>query len=534
MRNTTVKNKAARAVCLLAALLPLVLFAACASAGKSAGEPDETQYINQILKGDDGAYERALVREPDNPDIYYARGNYLYYTKYDRMAAAGEYEKALEKDPEYRVNKSIQDLQLSAAVAAGRGLTGLKNALSLNDMSLNLQLGFVYYDAAANNQTPASAVNDTYDMALAAFRKGWELDIVEGRHNTPDAKVLYYLYRGDTLAQKGDWAGAEAVFTELIDDRDIIYDKTGIAERIRITNEYKALAATGMYYVSAAGSDDNDGLSQAAAFKTLFNAVLKILTSDIKAVTVIGRLNDASEGGAYENSVFLLVNVTSDPFLITGIPYAAGARRAVLSGAGAKKNDVIASGRFRFEHIELSGSPKTGLTILRSEVTLGTGALVTGNKDCGVILAPPEKEDEESAEQGHFILDGGIIANNTTGGHGAGVVVQGAFTMKQGFVRNNTASGAKSVGGGILIASLYPVSIQGGEISGNRANVGGGMFINHGSVTMSGGAITGNTATGAVGGVAVGEGASLTQQGGSVTGNTAPSNTRSHDIYRIP
>jgi hypothetical protein len=299
------------------------------------------------------------------------------------------------------------------------------------------------------------------------------------------------------------------------------------------------------FYVSATGDDEKDGLTEATAFKTLFHAVFQANFDDaIKTITVIGTLNQASEGRDNDD-VFFLSSFGDDPILITGIPNAPAGRRAVLSAAGTQKACVCVSGLFspatavRFEHIEISGSSKLGLEVsLDTTVTLGPGSTVRNNSDCGVWVNKPEEEYRDRVSSGHLILDGGIVENNKREFAGGGIRVMGAFTMKRGSVRNNTAvpnAKGNSYGGGISIESKDPVSIEGGDISGNMAAMGGGIFIYEGNVTMSGGSISGNTATSGVGGVWVAKGETFTQRGGTVSGNKAPSDTRKDtwDILRM-
>jgi hypothetical protein len=300
----------------------------------------------------------------------------------------------------------------------------------------------------------------------------------------------------------------------------------------------------GSYYVSAAGNDRNNGLSEARAFKSLAHAVSQAARSDtIKTVTVIGTLNDASEDGkagedgeyGLPHEVFSLSNGieetgSNDPILITGLPNAPVKRRAVLSAAGTDKECVRTFGAFRFEHIEISGSGETGLFVgLESDVTLGPGSLVRDNQGGGVYVTAPifvsyDAQPEDIPRPGSLTLDGGIIENNRGRwwGEGGGIFVIGAFTMKRGSVRNNEAvSGGDSwaMGGGIYIESNEPVIIEGGDITGNKAEMGGGLFIAGGRLTMSGGVITGNTADRDGGGLWVTKGASLTLRGGAITGN---------------
>jgi hypothetical protein len=283
------------------------------------------------------------------------------------------------------------------------------------------------------------------------------------------------------------------------------------------------------YYVSASGNDENDGLTEAAAFKRLFYAVLEARNKGVRTVTVIGTLNQASENADNKDYVFPLITGVrddNDPILITGIPNAPAGRRAVLSAAGTTKNGVdTVLCSFRFEHIEISGSSKTGLEVgVNSSVILGPGSLVRNNSGGGVIVSSLQEEWRDTLKPGSLILDGGIIENNKRDRGAGGIFVTGAFTMKRGSVRNNGAVPDKdrnSFGGGIMIISSDPVFIEGGDISGNTATLGGGIWIESGRVTMSGGSITNNSAT-LGGGAGVLGGATFTQTGGSITGNRAP------------
>ena len=286
-----------------------------------------------------------------------------------------------------------------------------------------------------------------------------------------------------------------------------------------------AVPAQESLYVKADGSDEHDGLSEATAYKTLLQAFARAMTEGPKKITVIGTLNRAS-GNEDETDIFSLVALDGDPILITGIPNAPAGRRAVLSGEGTKKSVVYSVfGSFRFEHIEISGSVKTGLRVgIGSSVTLGPGSLVRNNADSGVFVV--RSNDESVMRSGALILDGGIVENNRSSLVGGGIFVGGSFTMKRGSVRNNTAVADEdgvSSGGGIYATTNATVSIEGREISGNTAVMGGGIGIGTGSrVTMTGGSVANNSATAGGGGVLVLAGAAFVQTGGGISGNRAP------------
>jgi tetratricopeptide (TPR) repeat protein len=474
-----------------------------------------------IRRGDEEAYQKAVAREPDNPEIYYGRGWY-YYADSSNIAAAKEWGLTLEKDPDYALEQGVT---LSAYGAAERGLTNLTKPLDLSGVHLDYLIGAAYLQTVTQGKVPEAEYDEYLEKALAHFQKGYDRDITGEKHNTKDAKVIYLISIGHARNLKGDYDGAMAAYQELADAKDVDYDKSGITATIRelegkkkAVAAYQALAAKGMYYVSASGSDDNDGLSEETAFKTLAEARLATRVNDIKAITVIGTLNQESEGGD-RDEVFSVSTYGDASILITGIPHAPGARRAVLSAQGTDKNCVSAiSCTIRFEHIEITGSPQAGLEVsVDGEVTLGEGARITGNNDRGVVVYGIKEAFRGLSKPGHLILDGGTIDNNKSEGGGAGVYVGGMFTMKQGSIRKNTVTTERRYGGGVYIDGS--ASIEGGEISENEASHGAGVYVG-GKLTLSGGSIIGNEAN-MGGGVRVGEGAAFTQSGGSITKNMA-------------
>jgi len=157
---------------------------------------------------------------------------------------------------------------------------------------------------------------------------------------------------------------------------------------------------------------------------------------------------------------------------------------------------------------------------------------------------------------GEFIMNDGIISNNTVVLIGGGVFVTGAdssFTMNDGFISNNkvTRTGDSTAGGGgvgVFTGSLF--TMTGGEISDNTVTangntvspisaIGGGVYVSNNSGTsrfiMSGGKISGNTVTvnhtqdqpyaAYGGGVCVFNGGLFTMINGEISGNKAISTT---------
>jgi len=248
-------------------------------------------------------------------------------------------------------------------------------------------------------------------------------------------------------------------------------------------------------YVSAKGSDDNDGLTEATALQSLDVATLLATVKGINVI-VIGTLT-MGNAMVYEkghNSIFRFAGADDRrQVIVSGKPGATGSDRAVLSGKGTDQNVVILvsirkDANIRFENIEITGlvhENTTGIGIEEGgRVTLGPGAVVRGN-DVGIIIS-----------DGTCVIDGGEVRDNGRPGIICGE--NGVLTMLGGVIRNNGDSG---------VAVLK-----------------GGRF------TMSGGTITDNTGTVAGGGVLVAAGGRFDQTGGTVSGNTAP---RYANIYRV-
>ena len=132
---------------------------------------------------------------------------------------------------------------------------------------------------------------------------------------------------------------------------------------------------------------------------------------------------------------------------------------------------------------------------LKGELTLGNGALITGNTNTegyggGVRVGST------------LILKGGNISGNTAGtaqkanGKGGGVYMAdfAKLIIESGSVSRNIVHGQ---GGGVFVGFSATLSMKGGIISGNTARAlsagarGGGVYNSYGNIHMSGGKITG-------------------------------------------
>jgi hypothetical protein len=186
------------------------------------------RYLPVIKNGGtegDKAYEKAVAIDPDNADMYYNRG-YDFYVKRGNHAAVPEFWlKALEINPSY----SSSDFNIPPAMVLNIGLRNLKNNLSLKNASLYFMLGIAYHDIVKHKKVSDSEFGGYYEKAADAFKKGYDIDIVQGKNNTQDVKAAYLVFIADVLAKSWNFKEAIDYYRELYNARDITYDKSGVA-----------------------------------------------------------------------------------------------------------------------------------------------------------------------------------------------------------------------------------------------------------------------------------------------------------------
>ncbi|GHV85551.1 hypothetical protein AGMMS50230_11590 [Spirochaetia bacterium] len=256
------------------------------------------------------------------------------------------------------------------------------------------------------------------------------------------------------------------------------------------------------YYVSAAGSDRSDGLSEETPFRSLFKAMTMAAGGPVKTITVIGTLNETSELSTNKERIFLLQGTGDKPVLICGKN--SGGEPAVLSAAGSKRRVVLVRGTVpvRFENIEISGGEASGegggIGIgPGSSVTLGPGTVIRDNRaeniGGGVLVAPG----------GSLFIEGGRILGNRSAAHGGGVAVvgsKGVILFRDGEISGNQATG----GGGAAVFQGSTFTLSGGIVTDNAADLaGGGIMVNQAEFAMDGGIIRGNNCSGSGGGIAL-------------------------------
>jgi len=146
--------------------------------------------------------------------------------------------------------------------------------------------------------------------------------------------------------------------------------------------------------------------------------------------------------------------------------------------------------------------PSSGIASLIF-VTNGTLVMNEGSKITWHTNTGTDGGGGVKVNGGTFIMNGGIISNNTST-YGGGVYVgSGNFTMNGGTIGNNRAvphvqyggggGGGVGVGGGTFTLS------GSGTISGNKADYAAGVYVS-GTFNMNGGTISGNEAASSAGG----------------------------------
>ncbi|MDR0290454.1 MAG: hypothetical protein LBI06_05925 [Treponema sp.] len=274
------------------------------------------------------------------------------------------------------------------------------------------------------------------------------------------------------------------------------------------------------YYVSASGSDENNGLSELFAFRTLAKAVEAASNGNFKRVTVIGVLdNETENSGAKINiwnmdSAFSINDSGGAEIIITGRP---GAGAALKGGDGKRVISILGNSNIRFENILITGGSTDAegggiYAINGTSVTLAEGAVLSGNFSCeggGIYI-----------EDGSLtLLANAAIINNavSTDEGGGAVVVSGVLVMAD----NSKISG--NSGGGLIVIDGEGSMKDNSVIADNRCEYdGGGACIYMSDFTMRGQSqISNNQAGRNGGGIWMGEGMLLIFEEASINGNEA-------------
>ncbi|MDR1238876.1 MAG: hypothetical protein LBK27_02065 [Treponema sp.] len=332
------------------------------------------------------------------------------------------------------------------------------------------------------------------------------------------------------------------------------------------------------YYVKATGDDTDpdqyNGGSESTPFKTLAHAVYQAVEHNVDHIYVIGTLNNASEGGAWENtstaqrgaqdgngqfhnsgaspvaggqSVFNIRGTGrngSNPWriYITGI-----GSNAALEGTANKRVIAITGGaHITFENITIRnggggaayGANGGGIYIGEGSTVIWKSGSITGSRALsgGGVYVDNSEFDLMTGSVSGNTASGTTATNFTTGTNpviqgGGGVYVfgeEGLFWLVNGEVSGNSAAGS---GGGVLVNGApvpdHTFIMNGGKVNNNTSSGnfwphgGGGVFVAKGAFEMLNGQIMNNTSLRQGGGVFVWSRALFYMDGdSSVTANT--------------
>jgi hypothetical protein len=299
------------------------------------------------------------------------------------------------------------------------------------------------------------------------------------------------------LSPAADGAKDVLPFNNQNDYQEAVYRVTAQAGNYQ---DYVVVVARDVqyYYVKAAGDDKDpdqfNGGSESTPFRTLAYAVQQSVKHNVDHIYVIGTLNDASEGGAYEDtsttdadgeSTFSETGGASisngggaSVFNLKGAGLDGGApRRIYITGVGS---NAVLQGAAGKRVISITG----GAHITFENITIRDGASSTGNGG-GLYIGGGST----------VIWKNGVISGNTAVSGGGVYADNSEFQLLDGSVNDNTASGSAVTRADFEKNVITDASITGG----------GGVYVygENSLFWLAEGTISGNKTSGSGGGVLV-------------------------------
>ena len=305
------------------------------------------------------------------------------------------------------------------------------------------------------------------------------------------------------------------------------------------------------------GADDNDGLSETTAVKTIEKANQLANEKNINDIcltslyTVTGT-EDWNLGGKtlhrYKLGNYMIelagasASLTLSNVVIDGAKYNAEETDSIIKAANGG-TIVLNSGAI----LQNNKASQFGSGILANNgvnITMEDGAIIRNNTNSNYELGGGILIGNGST----FTMNGGEISGNTANGGGGVAIIGSTMVMNDGVISNNSTyrtSGQGSYGAGVYVAdyanssggdtlfTATPASFEmnGGKITGNKAlDYGGGIvtfpqYSKKITININNGEISGNQVTeGSGGAVAAFFGVTeLNIKGGTLTGNSARS-----------
>ena len=320
-------------------------------------------------------------------------------------------------------------------------------------------------------------------------------------------------------------------------------------------------ANTVIYLDQQHGADENDGLSEATAVKTIEKAnklaneknINDICLSSFYRVTgeevwdLGGKIIHRYTGGYMIELKDAYASLTLKDVVIDGVEYSVDAAHAAETDSIIKAANggtiVLQSGAI----LENNKAAQFGSGIFANngvKITMEKGAVIRNNTNSNYELGGGILLGNGST----FTMNGGEISRNTANGGGGVAIIGSTMVMNDGVISNNSTyktSGQGSYGAGVYVAAYanasggdtlftaQPASFEmnGGKITGNTAlDYGGGILTfpqqstnKKITININNGEISGNKVTKGSGGAVAAffDGTELNIKGGTLTGNSA-------------
>lgn len=237
---------------------------------------------------------------------------------------------------------------------------------------------------------------------------------------------------------------------------------------------------------SITGSNDASAIVVGANGEFTMNAGTISGTVNESAVTVNANGNFTMNAGtiaAANNATGVTVNGKGNFTLNDG----------TVTGANIS-NAVIVNGKFEMNGGTITGTNNASGVVVNGEFTMKAGTITKNNAQNGAGV--------RITRGGNFVMDGGVISENTATNNGGGVAMEpgSTFTMNNGTITGNTTS---NLGGGVFMpldnnTRLQVVfNLNGGAITNNVAknapnqstDHGAGVYFGHSGCVLNLGAV---------------------------------------------
>jgi hypothetical protein len=503
---TKVKRFSIAASRLLAASCLLAFLASCANVlNAPAQKADGTGTVQVLINGETPAAQAARTVFPTTSGLHY---KYLFAKnggtpEAKTPGAGGQF--VLETGSYTLMVEAYTDAAFTPGnkVGIGPGKVGGASPFPVNAGTNTDPITVALEPLGSGTGTFTYTV--TYPNTATLVTLTWtRLDAVETAVDLLDSgtnNVTVTTTTGSTAGTKAQVTAGTYVISALLSDGT--GKTTGKEEEVRIYpglttvidagapgKEYGFAFADGdfsgfTYYVSAAGSDSDNGYTLGAALATPTEALTKIAAR--YAADWPAKGNKALEPAA--------IIIVSGTVTAPAGDIAAATGWLDISGTAYPPIELRGAGTGAALDFAGASGTKTGRILY----------IANGNK---VTLGD------------NLTLKGGYFTGS--GNNGGGVYVTGGstFILAGGEISDNSSD----TGGGIAAYNSSIVTISGGTIKHNSAANGGGVYLSNSEFTLLNGTIIQNTSSGPGGGVYPNSGSKFFMSGGTIGGSAVDKN----------